>query len=166
VSRVRAERGATGLGVVVGGTIICLALAFVVGVVLPITGPANRADAKGKPRSYDNLALMGRALYIREGCFSCHTQAVRDAFSDSQLGPRPSQAGTYSNEAPNLIGSIRFGPDLTCVGDRENDPAFFVRLLRNPQAVHPGSTMPRYRYLSDKELQALAAYLLRLTCAG
>lgn len=159
-----AERRTPGAGVVVAGTILCLALAFFVAVLLPITDPANRAEAQGQPRSYDELALQGRTLYIREGCFQCHTQGVRDLFSDSGLGTRPSEAGDYGNEAPNLIGALRLGPDLTCVGDRQSDANWHVRHLRNPGTDREHSTMPRYGYLSTEELQALAAYLLRLTC--
>ena len=156
------ERGAVGPGAIIGGTVVCLVLAFVVTVLLPITGETTpeAADARG----YDALALEGRALYIRESCFSCHTQTVRDTSSDSLLAAAPSDAGLYGNEAPNLIGVIRLGPDLTCVGDREDDPAWYVRHLRNPAAVREDSTMPKYAYLSNQELQALAAYLLRLTC--
>jgi cbb3-type cytochrome c oxidase subunit II len=160
----RSERGAAGPGAIVGGTIVCLVLAFVVAVWLPITDAANRGDAKGTPRSYNQLALAGRALYIREGCFSCHSQSVRDSFSDSALGPRPSEVGLYNNEAPNLIGTIRLGPDLTCFGDREKDANAVVTHLVDPEASHQDSTMPRYGYLSTRELQALAAYLLRLHC--
>ncbi len=165
MNRFRSERGAIGAGVVAGGTIACLVLAFLVAVVLPITDSANRADAAGKARSYNELALQGRALYIREGCFSCHSQGVRNIFSDSGLASRPSEAGDYANEAPNLIGMLRLGPDLTCIGDRGGDANWHVRHLRNPQAVRQHSTMPKYGYLTTKELQALAAYLLRLTCA-
>jgi cytochrome c oxidase cbb3-type subunit 2 len=164
MSRLRSERGAAGPGAIAGGTIICLLIAFFVTVLLPITDAANRDDAKGKPRAYDQVALNGRTLYIREGCFQCHTQQVRDTFSDSALGTAPSEAGLYANEAPNLMGTIRFGPDLACSGDRAGDAASIVRHLRNPEAVRHDSTMPRYSYLSTKELQALAAYLLQLQC--
>ena len=164
MSRFRPERGAIGAGVVAGGTILCLGLAFFVAVVLPITDSANRADAVGKARTYDALALQGRTLYIREGCFSCHSQGVRDTFSDSGLAGRPSEAGDYLNEVPNLIGMLRLGPDLTCAGDRENDPNWQMRHLQNPGSAVEHSTMPKYDYLSKKELQALAAYILRLTC--
>lgn len=164
MSLFRSERGAIGAGVVAGGTIMCLGLAFFVAVILPITDSANRADAVGKPRTYNALELQGRTLYIREGCFSCHSQGVRDTFSDSGLAGRPSEAGDYLNEAPNLIGMLRLGPDLTCAGDRENDPNWQVRHLRSPQSEVEHSTMPKYGYLSTKELQALAAYILRLTC--
>jgi len=160
----RGERGAVGLGAIAGGTVGCIAFAFIVAVLLPITDSANRADATGKPRSYSRQALAGRALYIREGCFSCHSQGVRDTASDRLLGPLPSGAGVYANEAPNLIGTIRLGPDLSCVGDRQTDATWHVRHLRNPQAVRTDSTMPRYGYLSTGELQSLAAYLLSLTC--
>jgi cytochrome c oxidase cbb3-type subunit 2 len=164
MSLFRSERGAAGAGVIAGGTILCLGLAFFVAVVLPITDSANRAEALGQARTYDELALQGRTLYIREGCFSCHTQGVRDLFADSGLATRPSEPGDYANEAPNLIGMLRLGPDLSCAGDRNDDPNWQVRHLRNPAAQVEYSTMPKYDYLSTKELQALAAYILRLTC--
>ena len=162
----RDERGAAGIAAFAGGTVLCLIFAFIVGVLLPITDASNRADAKGKPRDYSNLAVQGRSIYIREGCFECHTQSVRNTFSDFGLGPHPSEAGTYLNEAPNLIGSIRLGPDLTCVGDRQSDSNWQIRHLRTPSVLRPHSTMPKYTYLSVKDLQALAAYLLSLTCKG
>ena len=162
--RMRSELGMVGPGGIIVGTVLCLVLAFVVTVLLPITGQSSAADDAGEPRAYDALALEGRALYIRETCFACHTQAVRNTFSDSLLGAAPSEAGLYDNEAPNLIGVIRLGPDLACVGDREDDPDWFVKHLKDPQAVREHSTMPPYDYLSNGELQALAAYLLHLTC--
>lgn len=165
MNRFRMERGAIGAGVVAGGTLLCLALAFFVAVVLPITDAANRAEAIGTARTYDQLALQGRALYIREGCFSCHTQGVRDTFADSGLASRPSEAGDYANEVPNLIGALRLGPDLTCVGDRQTDANWHVRHLRDPQVEREHSTMPKYGYLTTQERQALAAYLLRLKCS-
>jgi len=160
---VREESGAVGIGAIVGGTIVCLVLAFFVTVLLPITGGSTAAEA-GDPRSYSAQELAGRALYIRESCFACHTQTVRNTYSDSMLAGGPSQEGLYDNEAPNLIGVIRLGPDLTCVGDREDDPSWFVRHLRNPTSEREHSTMPEYDYLSNRELQALASYLLSLTC--
>ncbi|MGH2726693.1 MAG: cbb3-type cytochrome c oxidase subunit II [Actinomycetota bacterium] len=165
MSRFRGERGAMGLPALIAGTLVCVLLAFFVSVWLPISGNGDEA-AKGEPRTYDAAALLGRTLYIREGCFSCHTQAVRNTFADSQLGPAPSEAGLYGNEAPNLIGVLRLGPDLTCVGDRLDDAAWHVKHLEDPESVREHSTMPSYDYLSAKELQAIAAYLLRLTCEG
>jgi cytochrome c oxidase cbb3-type subunit 2 len=163
----RTDAGFAGPGVIALGTLVLVGLALFAGVILPITDPANRADAKGVPRSYNALALQGRTLYIREGCFTCHTQMVRSAFADSALGPRPSQAGDYGNEAPNLLGSMRVGPDLTCVGDDDSmDASWHVRHLRMPRAVREHSMMPSYSYLSPRELRALAAYLLSLTCEG
>lgn len=160
--RFRSEGGAVSASAIAVGTILTLALGFYVAVWLPIGDAATRSP--GTSRTYDRAALAGRALYIREGCFSCHTQSVRDSFSDSALGPGPSLPGLYGNEAPNLIGTIRLGPDLTCFGDREKNAANVVRHLINPAAEHPHSEMPRYGYLDSKELQALAAYLLRLRC--
>jgi len=160
------RRRSLGIAAFAGGTTLCLIFAFIVGVLLPITDSSNRADAKGEPRSYSDVAVQGRTLYIREGCFQCHSQSVRDLFSDFGLGPRVSQPGDYKNEAPNLIGDIRLGPDLSCVGDREPDASWHVRHLLFPTAVRPHSTMPKYSYLTDGELKALAQYLLSLTCKG
>lgn len=161
----RDERGMVGPGALIAGTVACLLLAFFVAVWLPISGDTKEAGATGVSRSYDGAALLGRTLYIREGCFSCHTQAVRNTFADSQLGLVPSEAGLYGNEAPNLTGVIRLGPDLTCVGDRQDDAAWHVAHLEDPESVREHSTMPSYDYLSDRQLEAIAAYLLRLTCA-
>ncbi len=149
----------------IAGTLVCVLLAFFVAVWLPISGNGAAEGSSGEPRSYDPAALLGRTLYIREGCFSCHTQSVRNTFADSQLGPLPSDAGLYGNEAPNLIGVLRLGPDLTCVGDRLDDAAWHVKHLEQPDSERENSTMPSYGYLSSRELQAIAAYLLRLTCA-
>ncbi|MGH2794742.1 MAG: cbb3-type cytochrome c oxidase subunit II [Actinomycetota bacterium] len=159
---IRGERGSAGPGAIIGGAVACLLLGFVVTVLLPITGESTAAEAE--PREYDAQALAGRALYIRESCFACHTQTVRDSFSDSLLAAAPSEAGLYENEAPNLIGVIRLGPDLSCVGDRQDDPDWYVRHLRDPAAVRAESAMPPFDYLSTQELRALASYLLRLTC--
>lgn len=163
MNRFRDERGVVGPGAIIGGTIVCLVLAFVVTVLLPITGESTAAEA-GDPRTYDEQELAGRALYIRESCFACHTQTVRDTYSDSILANAPSEPGLYDNEAPNLIGVIRLGPDLTCVGDRQDDRNWYVRHLKDPQSEREDSTMPKYGYLSNRELQALASYLLSLTC--
>ena len=76
--RFRSERGAISASRIAVGTILTLALGFYVAVWLPIGDAATRSP--GKDRTYDQTALAGRALYIREGCFSCHTQSVRDSF--------------------------------------------------------------------------------------
>ena len=89
---------------------------------------------------------------------------VRDAASDASLGPAMSLPNDYANEAPNLIGLDRVGPDLTCVGGRLSDRSAIVAHLAHPDHVHAGSGMPRYAYLSDQELNAIAAYLQALTC--
>lgn len=164
MSRQGGQRGPMGLPAIVAGTLVSVLLAFFVSVWLPISGGGTAEGSSVESRSYDATALLGRTLYIREGCFSCHTQGVRDTFADSQLGQAPSDPGLYTNEAPNLIGVLRLGPDLACVGDREDDPTWYVKHLSDPESVHEHSTMPSYDYLSAKELQAIAAYLLRLTC--
>ncbi len=161
----RGERGALHLGVVIGGTVLALTMAGLLGAVLPATDVAVGGEAAGSAREYSIQQVAGRKIYVREGCFTCHTQMVRDANADRSLGLRISEPGDYGNEAPNLIGLDRIGPDLTCAGTREDDAAWHQRHLRNPQSVRKGSSMPSYAYLSSGELRALALYLTALQCA-
>lgn len=160
----RGERGAMHLLAVVGLTVGSLALALLAGVILPSIDSAV-ADAPGTARTYSSAQVEGRKIYVREGCITCHTQMVRDAEADIPLGLL-SQAGLYDNEAPNLIGLDRIGPDLTCVGGRFDGPDQMTRFLANPRSVHKGSDMPKYAFLTGKELGLLADYLLALQCGG
>lgn len=150
------------LPLVMGGTVVALAMAFLLGVVLPVTDAALGSQAAGSPREYTAEQVLGRKIYLREGCFTCHTQMVRDAQADAQLGSM-SQPGLYGNEAPSLIGLDRVGPDLACFGDRAENMDVEAH-LRHPSRVHEGSAMPSYAFLSERELRALASYLTALTC--
>jgi cytochrome c oxidase cbb3-type subunit 2 len=158
------ERGVMPLATIVGGTALALAIAGLLGAAMPATDVAVGAHAAGKPRTYTEEQVLGRKIYIREGCFTCHTQMVRDTPADNMLGPRASEPGDYGNEAPNLIGLDRWGPDLTCTGDRRRDRAWHVKHLRRPASVRKGSLMPPYEFLTGRELRALAGYLLALRC--
>jgi cytochrome c oxidase cbb3-type subunit 2 len=161
----RDQKGALHLAAIMGVTIIALAMAALLGAVLPATDVAFGADAAGEARKYTDEQILGRKIYVREGCFTCHTQMVRDAASDVPLGPM-SSIGNYGNEAPSLIGLDRIGPDLMCAADRIKTRDEAVRHLRNPRSVHDGSSMPSYAFLSTRELQALASYLMALQCEG
>lgn len=155
------------LPAVAGGVVVLVLLSAFVMVCLGITDSAVGDAARGKPRAYSQEAVEGRALYIREGCFTCHTQQVRSSFSDTAISRRVSLPGDYGNEAPNLIGTERIGPDLTCIGDdRGLNADWHVRHLLNPPAERDHSNMPSYDFLTAGQLRALAAYLLSLTCKG
>lgn len=161
----RSERGVIHVVIVAGVTVAGLAMAALLGVVLPVGDAALGSEAAGTPRAYTEQQIDGRTIYIREGCFTCHTRTVRDAEYEEAYGPM-SLPGDYNNEAPNLMGLDRVGPDLTCIGDREDDTKAMVEYLRHPRAGRDGAKMPAYAFLSERELGALASYLTSLTCGG
>ncbi|MCF6092684.1 cbb3-type cytochrome c oxidase subunit II [Microaerobacter geothermalis] len=142
---------------------------FMVGVfatiILPflddemITPTANAELRNYEPGSPEAL---GRQVYIREGCNTCHTQVVRPVKADlnQNLGP-VSQPGDYVYDKPHLWGSNRTGPDLMWVGVRWNEQWQKEHLL-DPRSLVPDSIMPSYDYLSEEDLNNLVAYLMSL----
>ena len=152
--RVRADRRT---GLLLAGGLLATFVAFGATVVLPATDPASQETTDGA-RSFEAVEQEGMAVYRSEGCWYCHTQQVRD--SDAALGD-PLAPGDYGEDTP-MLGSVRVGPDLTHVGSRYGDPSAIVALLTEPRADGRHSSMPSYRYLSDADLEALAAYLLAL----
>jgi len=95
---------------------------------------------------YDSLRLVGRDIYIREGCVSCHSQQIRMLSSEVQRYGPYSLAGEGVYEHPFLWGSKRTGPDLARVGQRYSDDWHRVH-LRDPRAVVSESNMPAYPWL-------------------
>ena len=102
------------------------------------------------------LELAGREIYIREGCYACHSQMVRSLADEiDRYGPY-SQAGESAYDHPMLWGSKRTGPDLARLGGKYSD-AWHVAHLRNPRTVVPASIMPAYPWLEqslDTELMS------------
>lgn len=90
-----------------------------------------------------DLAERGRALYVKEGCGTCHTQFVRDLEMDAPYG-RGSVAGDYALENPPLLGTQRTGPDLANIGVRQPSDTWHLIHLYNPRAVVNASAMPGY----------------------
>ncbi len=102
-------------------------------------------------RVYTPLELAGRNIYIREGCYACHSQMIRTLQDEvDRYGPY-SLAVESKYDHPMLWGSKRTGPDLARVGDKYSDP-WHVRHLVNPREVVPQSIMPRYPSLATSEL--------------
>lgn len=99
-------------------------------------------------RPHTPLELAGREIYMREGCYACHSQMVR-ALADEidRYGPY-SLASESANDRPMLWGSKRTGPDLARIGEKYSD-AWHAAHLKNPRAVSPTSIMPAYPWLSD-----------------
>ncbi len=103
-------------------------------------------------------AHRGRQVYVREGCFYCHTQFNR--LQDRGYGPLV-RAGDYVFETPHQLGTARTGPDLTNEGGRMSSEWQKAHLI-NPRAVKPGSIMPSFSYLSDRDMNDLVAYIQTL----
>lgn len=175
------ERNAALLGIV---AFLFLSLAIVATVALPLMQEDLYAASPSSPR-YEGMfndgkpisaqVARGREIYIREGCFYCHTQQVRTLDNDAAfqapavtlddgtvLGGRPTRPEDYGNDNPALLGSQRTGPDLKYVGHRLPSKDWHIAHLIDPRSTEPNSIMPSYAHLPPDELDALAEYLLTL----
>ncbi|MCE2744635.1 MAG: cytochrome-c oxidase, cbb3-type subunit II [Burkholderiales bacterium] len=100
---------------------------------------------------YTALQLAGRDVYLKEGCFNCHSQMIRPFRAETlRYGPF-STAGEFVYDHPFQWGSKRTGPDLARVGGRYSDEWHRIHLL-NPRDVVPESNMPAYSWLEKKKL--------------
>jgi len=102
-------------------------------------------------RPYTPLELAGRNIYVREGCYSCHSQMVRPFRDETERYGHYSLAAESMYDHPFQWGSKRTGPDLARVGGRYSDE-WHVAHLKNPRSVVPESIMPGYTFLADREL--------------
>jgi cytochrome c oxidase cbb3-type subunit II len=112
-------------------------------------------------KPYAALNLAGRDVYIREGCYVCHSQMIRPFRSETERYGPYSLAGESVYDHPFQFGSKRTGPDLARVGGRYSDDWHRVHLL-NPRDVVPESNMPRFPWLADARIDgALVADKMR-----
>ena len=109
-------------------------------------------DVEGM-RPYSPLELTGRDIYVREGCYVCHSQMVRPMRDEVERYGHYSLAAESQYDHPFQWGSKRTGPDLARVGGRYSDD-WHVDHLRDPQAVVPESVMPKYAFLEDRLIDA------------
>jgi cytochrome c oxidase cbb3-type subunit I/II len=116
---------------------------------------------------YTALEIAGRDIYIREGCYTCHSQMVRPMRAEElRYGPW-TRAGEYAYDHPFLLGSRRIGPDLQRVGGKYPD-AWHYEHLRDPRSTSPGSIMPAYPWLLEQRLDSadVTASVRALRAAG
>lgn len=97
---------------------------------------------------YPALELAGRDVYVREGCYNCHSQMIRALRSETERYGPYSVAGESVYDRPFQWGSKRTGPDLARVGGRYSDEWHYIH-LNNPRDVVPESNMPNYGWLAD-----------------
>jgi len=118
-------------------------------------------------RPYSPLELAGRDIYVREGCYSCHSQMVRPFRDETERYGHYSLAAESMYDHPFQWGSERTGPDLARVGGRYSDE-WHVQHLKDPRAVVPESIMPPYAFLAERDLDTshIGAHLRALRDVG
>ena len=118
-------------------------------------------------KPYPALALAGRDVYIREGCYVCHSQMIRPFRAETERYGHYSVAGEFVYDRPFQWGSRRAGPDLHRVGGRYSDEWHRVHLV-NPRDVVPESIMPGYPWLEENAVdgEAVAARMRALRRLG
>ena len=135
------------LALIVGGsTLIYACLALLMGVLPGVE--LSRVPAGPGVEPLTGLQAEGRDVYVANGCSYCHTQQVRPLDEDKVFG-RPSTAGDFKYQTPELLGSERTGPDLTNIGARQPSSVWQYIHLYNPRAVVPESIMPSFNWLFD-----------------
>jgi len=157
------------------GLLVAMACSWVTFVMSPqlqigrLTPATNLVTQEFYPNAYEGEAGQGAQVYRANGCVACHTQQIRA----NDFGPdkamfsaiRQSTAWDYLYDQPVQLGDQRLGPDLASVGLRM-DRAALLQKLYNPRQTAPGSVMPSYSYLFDKNGQPspraeqLVSYLL------
>jgi cytochrome c oxidase cbb3-type subunit 2 len=133
-------------------TIIIVSVGGLVQIV-PLFFQKSTTEPVPGLKPYDALQLTGRDVYIREGCYTCHSQMVRPFRAETERYGHFSVAGEFVYDRPFQWGSKRTGPDLHRVGGRYSDNWHFVHLM-NPRDVVSESNMPAYPWLADAQADA------------
>ncbi|MEW9855046.1 cytochrome-c oxidase, cbb3-type subunit II [Novosphingobium sp. M1R2S20] len=159
----RLERNVTLLGL---ASLVVVAIGGIVEIA-PLFWIHNTIEEVEGVRPYTPLEQAGRDIYVREGCYSCHSQMIRPFRDEVERYGHYSLAAESMYDHPFQWGSKRTGPDLARVGGRYSDE-WHVQHLVDPQSVVPESVMPQYGFLADTDLQVpdMAANLKALRAVG
>jgi len=120
--------------------------------IAPLFWIDNTIEKVDGVRPYTPLEQAGRDIYIREGCYTCHSQMIRPFRDEVERYGHYSLAAESMYDHPFQWGSKRTGPDLARVGGRYSDE-WHVQHLKNPQSVVPESVMPQYGFLAENDLE-------------
>ena len=126
-------------------TLFVLAIGGLVEIV-PLFFQKSTTEAVAGLKPYTPMQLMGRDVYLREGCYNCHSQMIRPFRAETMRYGHYSVAGEFVYDHPFQWGSKRTGPDLHRVGGKYSDEWHRIHLI-NPRDVVPESNMPAYPWL-------------------
>jgi len=116
--------------------------------IVPLFYQRSTTEPVAGLQPYDALQLTGRDIYVREGCYNCHSQMIRPFRAETERYGPYSVAGEFVYDRPFQWGSKRTGPDLHRVGGRYSDEWHRVH-LDDPRSVVPESNMPAYPWLAE-----------------
>ena len=119
--------------------------------LVPLATAKSNIPVIASVKPYTPLELEGRDLYIREGCYVCHSQMVRPFRAETERYGEYSKAGEFVYDHPFQFGSRRIGPDLHRVGGKYPN-IWHYRHMEDPRATSPGSIMPTYPWLLANDL--------------
>lgn len=141
------------------GVLIVISIGGIVEIA-PLFYLKSTIEQVGSVRPYTPLELAGRNIYVREGCYNCHSQMIRPLRDEVERYGHYSLAAESMYDRPFQWGSKRTGPDLARVGGKYSDDWHRAH-LHAPRAVVPGSVMPSYPWLAETDLDfsAIAEHL-------
>lgn len=159
----RVERNVSLLGLL---ALIAVAIGGIVEIA-PLFWIDSTVEKVQGMRPYTPLELAGRNIYMREGCYTCHSQMIRPFRDEVERYGHYSLAAESMYDHPFQWGSKRTGPDLARVGGRYSDE-WHVQHLKDPRAVVRESIMPGYPFMADRDLKAgdMVAHLTALSRVG
>ncbi|WP_373753790.1 cytochrome-c oxidase, cbb3-type subunit II [Neisseria weixii] len=135
-------------------TVIVISFGLLIEVV-PLFGTKAVIEPAPGVKPYNALQVAGRDIYVREGCYNCHSQMIRPLRAEIERYGHYSVAGESVYDRPFQWGSKRTGPDLARVGGRYSDEWHRIHLL-NPRDVVPESNMPAFPWLARNKVDAEA----------
>ena len=150
--------------------LVCVLIVISIGGIVEVL-PLFRMETVIEPvkgiRPYTPLELAGQDIYLREGCYNCHSQQIRPLRDEVARYGHYSLAAESMYDHPFQWGSKRTGPDLARVGGKYSDD-WHVAHLSHPQSVVPESVMPRYSFLlhSQAELSDISKHMKTLRVVG
>ncbi len=138
------------VALLIGMTVLVVSFGGLVEIV-PLFFQHSTTEPVAGLKPYSPLRLAGRDIYIREGCYNCHSQMIRPMRAETERYGHYSVAGEFVYDHPFQWGSKRTGPDLARVGARYSDE-WHKTHLNNPRDVVPESNMPAYPWLAQNKL--------------